>query len=179
MDTVIVCNFNKYGSCRYQERCRKCHEEKACEAVNCEVKTCMLRHPKYCKFLRDYGYCKFGEWCKFSHKAFGTNGNVENEELKELKEKFKNLEKEINSKDDLIKNLEIEIKLHLKINKKLNILKHKESALLDLEVKTNFVEVALEVKTKDTNEKIERIKTLFRKFKILSKLLMVIKFNLL
>ena len=183
MAAVTVCNFNKYGFCRYQERCRKFHEEKACEAVNCVVKTCLLRHPKYCKFLRDYGYCKFGEWCKFSHKAFGTNGNVENEELKELKEKFKNLEKEINSKDDLIKNLEIEIKLHEskfeKINKKLNILKQKESALLDLEVKTNFLEEALEVKTKDTNEKIERIKTLFRKFKILSKLLMVIKFNLL
>ena len=44
-----------------------------------------------------------------------------------------------------------------KINKKLNILIHKESALLDMVVKTNFLEEALQVKTKDTNEKIERI----------------------
>lgn len=44
-----------------------------------------------------------------------------------------------------------------KINKKLNILIQKESALLDMVVKTNFLEEALQVKTKDTNEKIERI----------------------
>ena len=44
-----------------------------------------------------------------------------------------------------------------KINKKLNILIQKESALLDMVVKTNFLEEALQVKTKDINEKIERI----------------------
>ena len=161
MATQTVCNFNKYGFCRYQEGCRKFHENKICETLNCVVKECLHRHPKCCKFLRDYGYCKFGEYCKFSHKAFGMKSDVEKEELKKLKEKLENLEKEINSKDELIKDLEIEIKLHEskfeKINKKLNSLKQRESDLTDLQVKTNYLEEATKVNSKDTTEKIERI----------------------
>ena len=90
-----MCNFNKYGFCRYQERCRKFHGKILCENLNCEVRECKLRHPKQCKFLRDYGYCKFGEWCYFSHKELRKMSNAENEELKELKNRFNNLGKKI------------------------------------------------------------------------------------
>ena len=68
----------------------KFHEKRFCEALNCVVKECLNRHPEFCKFLRDYGYCKFGEYCKFSHKAFGMKSDVEKEELKKLKEKLEN-----------------------------------------------------------------------------------------
>ena len=38
-----------------------------CENLSCDIKLCMQRHPKICKFYRDNNYCKFGEYCKFIH----------------------------------------------------------------------------------------------------------------
>jgi hypothetical protein len=75
MATQSVCVFNKYGFCKYLETCRNYHEKKICEISQCEVRKCPLRHPKICKFYRDNGYCKFGEFCYFSHK---TKMNIEN-----------------------------------------------------------------------------------------------------
>ena len=43
------------------------------------------------------------------------------------------------------------------MNKKLNVLKQKESILTDLEVKTNMLEDRIDKNTKDTAEKIENI----------------------
>ena len=34
-----------------------------------------LRHPKKCKIFRDYNWCKFGEWCFFTHES------IENKEI--------------------------------------------------------------------------------------------------
>ena len=68
MATQNICFFNKYCFCKYLERCRKYHESKSCEKSSCEIRVCEFRHPKACKFFRDFGFCKFGEWCKFSHK---------------------------------------------------------------------------------------------------------------
>ena len=73
MAALIVFNFNKYGFCRYQERCNKII---SCETLNCEVRECVLRHPKLCKIERDYGYCKIGEWCYFSHKDLRKMSNA-------------------------------------------------------------------------------------------------------
>ena len=71
------------------------------------MKEYLPRHPKCCKFLRDYGYCNFGEWCVFSHKSFGKKSDVQNKVLKELAGRFEKLEKEINTTDEVITNLEI------------------------------------------------------------------------
>ena len=68
MATQVICKFNKYGYFRYQEMCRKQHINEKCENSSCDRKECMLRHPKIGKFFREYGFCKFGEWCKFTHK---------------------------------------------------------------------------------------------------------------
>ena len=67
MATQSVCGFYKYGFCKFQEVCRKQHVKEICEISSCNGKTCIQRHPKICKFLRNRGYCKFGEWCLFSH----------------------------------------------------------------------------------------------------------------
>ena len=107
MATQTVCGFNKFGFCKYQEKCRKFHEKNICKNQKCEVKKCLLRHPKICKFLRDYGYCKFGEWCFFSHKPFEIKNNIEKKEFEELKENIDKIDKEIKSKDEVIKSLEI------------------------------------------------------------------------
>ena len=43
------------------------HELTSCELTSCDGKVCPHRHPRECKFFRNIGYCKFGEWCQFSH----------------------------------------------------------------------------------------------------------------
>ena len=63
-----VCFFNKYGYCKFLKKCRKYHEDKNCEKIDCEISECSFRHPIMCKFFQDFGFCKFGEWCKFAHK---------------------------------------------------------------------------------------------------------------
>ena len=84
-----VCRFLKFGYCKYEEKCRKLHIHENCEKVSCKIVSCELRHPKVCRYLRDFGYCKFGEWCKFSHK------NLQNNLQAELNTKAENINKSI------------------------------------------------------------------------------------
>ena len=63
-----VCSFNKYGFCKFRLACRKQHIMENCpNNKNCEIEHCSLRHPRTCRYYRDIGYCKFGEWCLFNH----------------------------------------------------------------------------------------------------------------
>ena len=35
------------------------HVKELCENNACDLANCILRHPKNCKYYRDYGKCKF------------------------------------------------------------------------------------------------------------------------
>ena len=54
-----VCFFNKYGFCKYSDRCRKYHEKELCEKSDCEIRECSLKHPKMCKFFQDFDICTY------------------------------------------------------------------------------------------------------------------------
>ena len=69
MAVVTVCNFNKFGYCRYRETCRNYHVNELCENVNCEMDTCDKRHPRICTFFQNYKRCKFGTFCAYRHIA--------------------------------------------------------------------------------------------------------------
>ena len=62
MVTQNVCPHNKFGYCKYQETCKILHVNDVCENSSCDISTCMSRHPKTCKYYRDFGRCKFN--CK-------------------------------------------------------------------------------------------------------------------
>ena len=64
----IVCSFNKFGFCKFGLTCRKQHVSEKCSNKNCEIQKCSLRHPRTCRYFRDFGNCKFGEWCLFNHE---------------------------------------------------------------------------------------------------------------
>ena len=151
MATQNISFFNKYGFCKYIDRCRKYHESKNCENSSCEIRECVYRHPKTCKFFRDFGFCKFSEWCKFSHKV-DRNTTEKNDNVKILETKLINVEKELEKKNVIISKLEEELqKMNLKLSeneetlrkiiKKLNVLNERE---------TFFVE------SKDRIEKLEK-----------------------
>lgn len=53
----------------------------------------MFENIKSCRF-RDIGFCKFSQWCLFKHEGISNSHN----EVKELSEKIKNIEKVIEEK---------------------------------------------------------------------------------
>ena len=102
-----VYRYYKFGFCKFSERCRFLHVDEECRNKECEVRSCTLRHPKICKYVRDYNICKFGEWCFFKHINIIEN-SVDKEEIAEKLEKLTKL---INEKDILIKDLAEKIKV--------------------------------------------------------------------
>ena len=66
MATPNICTFNKYGYCKYQEVCRKQHENQICENSSCDIPRCRFRHPRPCKYYKRHRRCKF-DLCAFLH----------------------------------------------------------------------------------------------------------------
>ena len=103
-----ICKYNKYGYCKFGNRCFRRHENRFCEKEECEVKSCSLRHPRKCRFFMEYNYCKFGSFCRFRHEVFADAESVK--EIKQLKSDLEKLREIIVEKDDKIKLKEIKIK---------------------------------------------------------------------
>ena len=61
-----VCKFNKFGYCRYKDVCRNLHVNESCENVSCDISSCSQRHPRECRYYREYKRCKFTP-CKYTH----------------------------------------------------------------------------------------------------------------
>ena len=66
MATQSVCGFYKFCFCIFREVCRKKLVKKLCESYSCDGQTCAEKRARVCKFFKNIGYCKFGEWCLFS-----------------------------------------------------------------------------------------------------------------
>ena len=107
-----------------------------------------------CKFFQDFGFCKFGEWCKFTHKDHKVTSKNDME-IHELKNKLQTVEKELERNGKKIMQLETnvhEMQLKIKekeqtiskINKKYNCLREKVTLLFDLEEKVDILEKKIE-----------------------------------
>ena len=98
MPNESVCQFHKYGHCKFSVFCKHQHISEICQKYDCEKRVCQLRHPALCKYFTTYGNCKFGEYCSFEHtkKDDDNHNSVEIETLREeiivLKQKVKDLE---------------------------------------------------------------------------------------
>eukprot|EP00092_Neocalanus_flemingeri_P059010 GFUD01070439.1.p1 GENE.GFUD01070439.1~~GFUD01070439.1.p1 ORF type:complete len:313 (+),score=42.55 GFUD01070439.1:267-1205(+) len=92
MATQNVCKFNKFGFCKFKETCRKQHVMEICENSSCAVSTCIFRHPRMCRFFRDFGRCKFTVGCSYVH-GFKKNemGALDISTLKSENDKLINL----------------------------------------------------------------------------------------
>ena len=89
-----VCDFFKYGFCKFKTACKKQHVMEKCVKSDCDIKSCRSRHPRVCRYYRDIGFCKFGEWCLFKHDRPSKSLN----EVKEISVKINNIEKLIERK---------------------------------------------------------------------------------
>ena len=119
MASQNVCQMYRYGYCKFQATCRKQHILEKCNKTSCEIKTCSKRHPVICRYLRDRGYCKFGEWCLFEHN-FGDD----KQSIKEITNKLDTIEKLVEEKSKTIDSLEKTI-----VEREENILEKMENKL--------------------------------------------------
>ena len=108
IENESVCFFNKYGFCKFKLTCRKYHNMEICSKRGCEVLKCSLRHPKTCRYHRDIGYCKFGEWCAFKHEHSENKAmeEVYDSRIETIEKNLDQLQKDLSEKDTLIVTLE-------------------------------------------------------------------------
>ena len=136
-----ICRFNKFGFCKYGNKCFRKHENKLCENKNCEVESCPLRHPKLCRFYLQFNYCKFGTFCRYRHEKFS---NEVSDEIENLKYTIECLKNEIAKQDKEIDNIDKEIKDLKEKNKDLEkenqeLKQTVQEIKVDLEAKNNIM----------------------------------------
>ena len=131
-----VCQFNKFGYCKFTQYCRNRHIESLCDIAYCQKSLCEKRHPQLCRYFSIYQKCKFGDFCKFKHinkcredfkskiDALEKNICINKETIENLCEKVTELEyiiKEIrenrskSTKEDIIEVLEDEIVVYSEV----------------------------------------------------------------
>ena len=62
-----VCSFFQFGHCKLDNRCPQLHNDKKCDVPNCLAEDCTMRHPKDCRYIRTFGFCKFRLFCSYEH----------------------------------------------------------------------------------------------------------------
>ena len=136
-----ICKFNQSGFCKFLSQCRKQHVMEICPTNQCNIKTCLLRHPKMCKYFSNSGSCKFNFQCAYLHHHTKNTVDVE---ISELESKIKEMESKIQEIEILQLKLdqhETQLKLLDSDNQKQN--EQHETKLEDLaqkvkEVSENF-----------------------------------------
>ena len=97
MATATVCSYNKYGHCKYKNMCHSRHVKTVCEAETCDVRKCELRHPKICRFSREYVRCRFNP-CSYQHEVHLKDSRL----LKEITDNLEKKDREIQELKKLI-----------------------------------------------------------------------------
>ena len=121
MSAQNVCRYNRFGYCQYGEICRKHHVDELCDTDSCDLAVCTSRHPKECKYFRNYNRCKFNP-CKFAHKAIERK----DEKLSETIDKVAKIEDILQDRIDLEKKVD---EYDEKINILENIIKEMELSM--------------------------------------------------
>jgi hypothetical protein len=87
-----VCQFQKFGYCKFKEECKRKHLAQVCENLSgcINKKHCEKRHPKNCKKYASEVGCRHGKDCAYNHHE-----TKQVEESNELKEKIMILEKKV------------------------------------------------------------------------------------
>ena len=92
MKQNVLCRYNKYGHCKYCDKCHFRHVNVICVKQNCSVFYCENRHPVICKYFRNFRRCKFSN-CSYTHLD-NNEANATEEKIRVLEAKVMEIEKE-------------------------------------------------------------------------------------
>ena len=103
---VNECKYNKFGFCKYREKCTRLHYTETCKNLTAckDIKRCPKRHPKACKIYALEKFCRFGNSCSYQH-----GGQPESNKESENTKKITALEKSVKEMAEKIKHLEDEL----------------------------------------------------------------------
>ena len=146
-----ICQYWKFGYCRYKSGCKRKHLKEECEYLDkCNnIKICKKRHPKRCNKY-DSGKCKFEE-CAYKHQK-----PTENADHELLKQKVEMLEKVLHAMTRKVLSLETKVE---KVEKKSNE-KEKDEVKIDnknecqkeVDIETQYFKIT------EDNKKVSKLK---------------------
>ena len=174
MAAQTVCLFNKYGFCKFKERCLKLHIDDNCADSSCNTSSCNRRHPKECRYYRRYRRCKFDP-CKFLHKENNIDEILKTKESIDLKLKIIDDEiKKLNEKIVAIENSYVEKNQHFMADfeNRLEIfetnLKTSKIAILEKDNQIQSLELKVSKIEEENKDQSLKIQSLIQELKILS-----------
>ena len=148
--TQNVCRKNKFGYCYFGEKCHFRHVEEVCSEDNCNVFNCEKRHPKICKFMREYGMCKFTDFCKYDHKK--CKDIIDNaKKLAEIQKQIEVIQKTNNSSIEKVTSDKLEA-VEKKFESFMKTFEEKESVIKSLENKLKTIEEDFDKRIKDVEK---------------------------
>ena len=100
MAVETICNFFKYGYCKFKMSCKNKHVTLVCNDDKCNQSKCEKRHPRLCKYISNYGSCKLGSVCAYSH-----DDHKRKNENERLEKKLDELIAMVTKKNDIIEDL--------------------------------------------------------------------------
>ena len=143
MASQNVCRYFRFGHCKFGDTCKLLHISEICENNACEITSCNLRHPRTCKFFKEFNRCKFSEWCSFKHVE--NDINVNHFDTKEILEKIDNLAQIIKDRDETINQLVEKVRtLEEKINSENDTINDQDDS--EIEMNKTFFNPHLPVK---------------------------------
>ena len=143
---------NKFGYCKFQERCHYRHVTLVCEDDKCDVFKCEKRDPKICSYYRDFRRCKFTVGCKFKHENQYEIFKKFERKLEELKanrmgmindDRAQKAEEKLDSLENMIDNQRKEIE-------------EKNAKITGLEMRMEEIEKNLQKKRRRKIEKLKK-----------------------
>ena len=153
-DVKDLCLHNQKGFCKFGARCHQKHENEICQnRSECTSNNCRKRHPRLCRYYCQFGHCKFGQGCAYSHKMERKCLKLEEleKEVKNDKEKLEKLEKEVKElKEDKDR---MKRELTLKFEKEMN---GSKDAL-------NSMKLAMEKQVGELKDEMNEMKQMFGK----------------
>ena len=163
--TQQICRRNKFGYCQYGDKCRFRHNDKVCVDKICKIVNCENRHPRSCKFQREYGRCKFTTYCKYNHDK--------NKDIAENSDKIEEIEKKLNEIEIIAKmNTPVEREVEKKMDNFEKQIKTMQKALEEKDSSISELKKRLEhFEKKITNEKNAKDKVIDKKIKDLEELI--------
>ena len=125
-------------SCKNKHVTIVCHDEK-CNQLKCEK-----RHPRLCKYVSNYGSCKLGSICAYSHDHKRKNEN------ERLEKKLDDLIAMVTKKDEMIVKCENKIEDLMQRNREKDAIIHK--LVNDVRELDKIVKQKMSCKAKENEE---------------------------
>ena len=168
-----ICRYNKYGYCRYGDKCHFRHNNEICVDDKCDVFECDKRHPIFCKYYGSFKKCKYQE-CAYKHEVIN--------DMKTVDDKINNIEKKLRDEQPNVKIIEkklvafekeyeTKIKgLENQLKKMNNLMEENNSKFIKQEQENAALKVkieTLESTTKEIKKKQVDVETKINKVKVL------------